>query len=61
MEFKDYLISKNIAPDVFKDSETSLFSTWENAFIQMHPNSFTEQYKFQINKIRRKYPLKTEF
>lgn len=61
MEFKDFLISKNIAPDVFRESEISLFFTWENAFIQMHPNSFTEQYKFQINKIRRKYPLKTEF
>ncbi len=61
MEFKDYLISKNIAPDAFKASETSLFVSWENAFLQMHPNSFTEQYKFQLNKTRRNYPLKKEF
>ncbi len=61
MEFKDYLTGKNIAHDIFKESEQMLFSTWESAFIQMHPKSFTEQYKFQINKIRRKYPLKTEF
>jgi hypothetical protein len=61
MKFEDYLIHKNINSDVFKASETSLFLTWENAFIQMHPNSFTEQYKFQINKIRRKYILKNVF
>ena len=61
MDFNDYLISKNIVPSDFKEQESSLFFTWETAFLQMHPNSFTEQYKFQLNKIRRKYPLKTEF
>lgn len=61
MEFNDYLISKNISPDDFNASETSLYLTWEKAFIQMHPNSFTEQHKFQLNKIRRKYILKKVF
>jgi hypothetical protein len=61
MKFEDYLISKNINSDAFKASETSLYLTWENAFILMHPNSFTEQYKFQLNKIRRKYILKNAF
>jgi hypothetical protein len=61
MDFNDYLISKNIATSVFKEQDENMFSTWETAFLQMHPNSFTEQYKFQLNKIRRKYPLKTEF
>jgi hypothetical protein len=57
MKFEDYLLSKNINSEAFKASETSLYLTWENAFILMHPNSFTEQYKFQLNKIRRKYIL----
>ncbi|MEY4955390.1 MAG: hypothetical protein RI981_1475, partial [Bacteroidota bacterium] len=37
------------------------YAVWESAFNHMHENSFTEQYKFQLNKIRRKYPYKTEF
>jgi hypothetical protein len=61
MEFDNYLISKNIAPLAFRTSESELYGVWESAFKQMHENSFTEQYKFQLNKIRRKYPLKTEF
>ena len=61
MEFDNYLISKNIAPLAFSFSESELYTAWEYAFKQIHENSFTEQYKFQLNKIRRKYPLKTEF
>ncbi len=61
MDFNDYLISKNIAPAPFKDSAIDLYLIWEMAFKQMHENSFTNQYKFQLNKIRRKYPIKTEF
>lgn len=61
MEFDQFLISKNIAPDAFGTSESNLYAIWESAFKQMHEKSFTEQYKFQLNKIRRKYPFKTEF
>lgn len=61
MEFDNYLISKNIASITFSTSERELYIAWESAFNQMHANSFTEQYKFQLNKIRRKYPLKSEF
>jgi hypothetical protein len=61
MEFDNYLISKNIAPIAFKTSESDLYLAWESTFKQIHENSFTEQYKFQLNKIRRKYPHKTEF
>lgn len=61
MEFDNYLISKNIEPIAFNTSESELYKTWKSAFNQMHENSFTEQYKFQLNKIRRKYPNKTEF
>jgi hypothetical protein len=61
MKFEDYLMSKNINSEAYKVAELSQFLTWENAFNQMHPNSFTEQYKFQLNKIRRKYILKNTF
>lgn len=61
MDFEAYLISKNISPDAFHTSESNLYTDWKSAFMQMHENSFTEQYKFQLNKIRRKYPFKTEF
>ena len=61
MEFDQYLISKNIALVAFHTSESNLYAAWESAFKQMHENSFTEQYKLQLNKIRRKYPYKTEF
>lgn len=61
MEFNDYLISKNIDPIALKENEENLFSAWELMFKTVHPTSFTDQKKFQINQIRRKYPLKKEF
>jgi hypothetical protein len=60
MEFSEYLIQKNICSASFSAAEPALFQTWSNQFILLHPSSFTEQNKFIINKIRRKYPLKKE-
>jgi hypothetical protein len=60
MEFSEYLIQKNICSTSFSAGELALFQSWENAFLLQHPASFTEQNKFIINKIRRKYPLKKE-
>ena len=60
MEFSEYLLQKNISSAHFSAVEPALFQTWSNQFILMHPSSFTEQNKFIINKIRRKYPLKKE-
>ena len=60
MEFSEYLTQKNICSASFSAAEPSLFQTWSDAFILLHPASFTEQNKFIINKIRRKYPVKKE-
>jgi hypothetical protein len=60
MEFSEYLTQKNICSGAFLAAEPALFTTWSEAFIRLHPASFTEQNKFIINKIRRKYPIKKE-
>jgi hypothetical protein len=56
MTFEDYLISKKIDENLFRIADMDLFKSWEITFNQLHPLSFTEQNKFIINKIRRKYP-----
>ncbi|TBH73072.1 hypothetical protein EWU20_06775 [Aquirufa antheringensis] len=60
MEFSEYLTQKNICSSTFSAAEPVLFSSWSTAFALLHPASFTEQNKFIINKIRRKYPVKKE-
>jgi hypothetical protein len=60
MTFEEYLISKKIDRNLFKNSDSDLFHSWENMFNQIHPLSFTEQNKFIVNKIRRKYPIKED-
>jgi hypothetical protein len=60
MEFSEYLIQKNICSSSFSAGELALYQSWSEAFSLQHPSSFTEQNKFIINKIRRKYPLKKE-
>jgi hypothetical protein len=57
MTFDDYLISKKIDRNLFENLDSNLFRTWENTFNLIHPLSFTEQNKFIINKLRRKYPI----
>ncbi len=60
MTFEEYLISKKIDRNLFKNLDSDLFHLWENMFNQIHPLSFTEQNKFIVNKIRRKYPTKED-
>ena len=60
MEFSEYLQQKNISSVHFSTAENALFQKWSESFNLLHPASFTEQNKFIINKIRRKYPLKKE-
>jgi hypothetical protein len=57
MEFEIYLTTKKIDASSFKDNEPLMFDRWKKEFDLMHENSFTEQKKFQINKIRRKHQL----
>ncbi len=57
MNFREYLISKKIDPERFKKEDTETYRSFNMAFSQMHPESFTAQKLFLINKIRRKYLL----
>ncbi len=60
MEFNEYLRQKNICSASFSAAEPALFQTWSHQYNLLHPASFTEQNKFIINTIRRKYPVKKE-
>lgn len=55
--FTDWLNSKNIHHEKFKNADSKRFNEWQFAFSQLHPESFTAQKKFLINPIRRLYPL----
>lgn len=57
MTFTEYLISKKIDPQKFKQAEPDRFAEWESAFETMHPNSFTASKLYLINPIRRKFLL----
>jgi hypothetical protein len=58
MTFNEYLISKKIDQHLFEKFDCGLYKTWEYTFNQIHPLSFTEQNKFLLNSIRKKYLLK---
>ncbi|MFT5640627.1 MAG: hypothetical protein ACI9A7_000724 [Cyclobacteriaceae bacterium] len=60
MTFDEYLKSKKIDPKTFAKKDQRRFSEFERIFNQVHPNSFTQQKIFLINRIRREYPLKEE-
>lgn len=58
MLFSEYCISKKIDPDAFKIAEPGRWLEFTEIFEQVHPESFTQQKKFLINDLRRKFPLK---
>jgi len=60
MNLRNYLIGKKIDPDLLKKEEKELYDQFNLAFSQMHPDSFTAQKLFLINKLRRKYKLEKE-
>ncbi len=60
MEFTDYLKEKKIDPDQFKTGDPAQYNEFKRIFDQVHPNSFTQQKLFIINKIRRNYQLKEQ-
>lgn len=60
MNWEEYCIKKKIDSAAFKKNETEKWEELKNIFEQVHPNSFTEQKKFLINDLRRKYHLKEE-
>ena len=58
MTFEEYLVLKKIEAVAFQNSEPERFEEWQQLFTQLHPNSFTEQKKFLLNKIRRQFLIK---
>lgn len=57
LSFEEYCRKKKIDPDLFLQSDPDRFREWKYIFEQVHPDSFTEQKKFLINPIRKKYLL----
>jgi len=60
MDWEEYCIKKKIDSAAFKAAEPQHWAELKAIFDQVHPNSFTEQKKFIINDLRRKYHLKEE-
>lgn len=58
LTFEEYCRKKKIDPEQFLLSDPERFHEWKSIFEQVHPDSFTEQKKFLINPIRKKYLLK---
>lgn len=56
MEFETYLKSKKIDPEGFRRGQGAQYSDWEGIFLQVSPDSFTQQKLFLINGLRRQYP-----
>ncbi|MFC0183261.1 hypothetical protein SAMN04515674_105223 [Pseudarcicella hirudinis] len=59
MIFETYLEQKNINAETFLWDNPEKFKELKTIFNQIHPESFTMQKKFLLNKLRRKYQLKT--
>jgi phosphopantetheine adenylyltransferase len=60
MTFSEYLQSKKIDEVSFSTNDSCTFDAWKNLFEQISVSSFTDQKKFKINQIRRKFLLKSE-
>lgn len=57
MKFDEYLTGKKIDSKKYKQAEPVQYEEFKVIFDQMHPESFTQQKLFLINKIRRAYKL----
>jgi hypothetical protein len=57
LSFEEYLISKKIDKTAFENADRDLYQSWKKEFEDIHPESFTMQKKFFLNKIRRKFPV----
>jgi hypothetical protein len=57
LTFEEYLAQKNIHQEKFRQAEPNRFQEWERLFQAVSPDSFTNQKKFLINDVRRRYIL----
>ncbi|MFY0592880.1 MAG: hypothetical protein JXQ92_09555 [Roseivirga sp.] len=60
MSFDSYLLKKKIDSKEFAKGDPEQFQSFKQLFDQVHPDSFTAQKLFLINKVRRTFPLKEE-
>lgn len=60
MTFEEYLFSKKIDSNSFKNRDRETWEKYCFLFDQMHPNSFTMQKLNIINNLRRNYPIRDE-
>jgi hypothetical protein len=60
MTWEEYCIKKKIDSSVFQKADPEKWNELKTIFEQVHPNSFTEQKKFLINDLRRRYHLAEE-
>ncbi len=57
MKFDEYLTGKKIDPQKYKQAESVQYLEFQKIFDLIHPESFTQQKLFLLNKIRRAYKL----
>ncbi len=55
ISFDEYLIQKKIDKNLFLKAKPQVFEEWKTLFEQVHPDSFTNQMKFHLNRIRREF------
>lgn len=60
MTFEEYLRSKKIDSEAFKNGDEARWTEFSKVFNQVHPKSFTAQKLFLINGLRRSFPLKQD-
>ena len=60
ISWEEYCIRKKINSSEFQKAEPQKWAELKLIFEAVHPNSFTEQKKFLINDLRRKFHLKEE-
>jgi hypothetical protein len=58
LTFEEYLAQKNIDQEKFRQAEPARYKEWITLFGQINQESFTNQKKFLINDVRRRYTLK---
>lgn len=58
-DFDEYLRSKKIDPVKFRSAEKDKYEGFAKLYDQVHPDSFTQQKLFLINRIRRQYILES--
>lgn len=60
LDFEEYLQQKKIDGKAFQREEPAQWREFKALFDQVHPDSFTAQKLFLINRVRRNFPLRKD-